>query len=75
MAAKRVYKDEDGKVIEVQMDEKLTKDHENAVQGHDDPRVDGAAEHPLSPLLEPSPNDLAEEEAAKAAPKAEAKKE
>lgn len=57
----KVLKDETGRVIEVQMDEKITDPtHELAVQGHDDERVNGAAQHALAPLLEPSPNDLAD---------------
>jgi hypothetical protein len=56
-----VYKDESGRVIEVRLDEKITDPtHELAVQGHDDPRVNGAASHALEPLLQPSPNELAE---------------
>jgi hypothetical protein len=62
--AKRIYRDADGNVIEVKMDETVNADHELAVQGADDPRVNGRSEGgALAPLLQPSPNDLAEQEA------------
>lgn len=49
----RVYKDEDGAVIEVQLDEKITDpNHELAVQVPAE--ADGRNEHPLDALLEPS---------------------
>lgn len=57
--AKHVHKDETGRVIEVRMDEKITDpEHPLAVQIPEE--ADGSNDHPLSPLLEPSPNDLAE---------------
>jgi hypothetical protein len=60
----RVLKDEDGRLLHVQMDEQVAADDELAVQGHDDPRVNGKAEGgALAPLLEPTPNELADEEA------------
>ena len=65
-----------GRVIEVQMDEKITDPtHELAVQGHDDERVNGAAQHALEPLLQPSPNDLADSADADAADASEADEE
>jgi hypothetical protein len=63
--AKRIYRDADGNVIEVKMDETVNAEHELAVQGHDDPRVNGRAEDALAPLLQPSPNEVAEQEASK----------
>lgn len=59
----KVYRDEDGKVIEVQMDEVITDpEHELAVQIP--PEADGSQDHPLAPLLEPSPEEIFAAEAA-----------
>jgi hypothetical protein len=58
-----VRKDDDGRVIRVEMDQPVSAEHELAVQGHDDPRVNGKSEGgALAPLLEPSPNELAEQD-------------
>lgn len=57
-----VYKDESGKVIEVQMDERITDPNDElAVQVP--PEADGSQDNALAPLLEPSPNDFAAKEA------------
>jgi len=68
--ANKVYKDADGKVIHVKVDEVITDpNHELAVQIP--PGADGTKEHPLDALTEPTPEDVFAEAADK--PKAKPK--
>lgn len=53
----RILREEDGKVLEVAMDERVSKDDERAVQIPVE--ADGTRQHALAALLEPSPNELA----------------
>ena len=53
----RIVREEDGKVLEVVMDERVDAKSELAVQIPKE--ADGTRQHALAALLEPSPNELA----------------